>query len=241
MYRERGYIEAVVKSTYIPKTETPIFRVAGNFSEPLTDGELPSEIRNAFERHKRTLTRLFIANSVGNRWSIQDTEGNPRYTLIQETTELQVFEHGILHLTVDKEGEQVAFGEFHFHGDTDIVKQHVLKREVAHLEGRLWIPEDLSLARQNLLSLGIFRKVDPAPDEAEAVNNANDVEEAGTGNPHPSPKTRDIVITVEKQKPRTYRYGGGYGTAEGWRATLKLTDSNFLFKNETYKGVSSVD
>ncbi len=230
-YRELGYINAEVDSLYIFQTETPIFRVEGDFSEPLTDGELPLKIQNEFERHKRPLTGLFIANSIGNRWSIQDTESNPRYTLIQEITELQAFEHGILHLTIDKEGEQVTFGEFHFQGDTDIVQQYILKREVAHLEGHLWIPEDLSLARQNLFSLGIFRKVDVAPAETEAVQNAT----AGTGTPHAdpktnAPKTHDIVITVQKQKPRTYRYGGGYGTAEGWRATLELTDSNFLFK-----------
>ena len=230
-YRELGYIDAEVDNDYIDQTETPIFRVEGNFSEPLTDGKLPLEVQNEFERHKRPLTGLFIASKVGDTsWSIQDTETNPRYTLKQEVTELQVFEHDILHLTVNTEGEQVAFGEFHFQGDTDIVQQHVLKREVAHLEGRLWIPEDLSLARQNLLSLGIFRKVDPAPDETEAIDNANDVKGADTGNPHPTPKTNDIIITVEKQKPRTYKYGGGYGTAEGWRATLELTDSNFLFK-----------
>ena len=230
-YRELGYIDAEVDANYIPQTETPIFRVEGDFSEPLTDGKLPLEVQNEFERHKRPLTGLFVASQVGDtRWSIQDAESNLRYTLIQEKTELQVLEHGILDLTVSTEGEQVAFGEFRFQGDTDIVQQHVLKREVAHLEGRLWIPEDLSLARQNLLSLGIFRKVDPAPDETEAINNANAVKGAGTGNPQPTPKTNNIIITVEKQKPRTYKYGGGYGTAEGWRATLELTDSNFLFK-----------
>lgn len=222
-YRERGYIEAVVKSTYIPETETPIFWVAGIFSEPLTDGELPSEIQNEFERYKRPLTGLFIANSVGNRWSIQDTDGNPRYTLIQETTELLVFEHGILHLTVDKEGEMVAFGEFHFQGDTDVVKEYILHREVAHLEGELWIPRELSLARQNLHSLGIFRKVQDVPSET-------DLNAQVSNNPHPTPKTTDVIITVEKQKPRTYKYGGGYGTAEGWRATSELTHNNFLFK-----------
>ena len=220
----------MVKSTYIPETETPIFRVAGNFSEPLTDGELPSEIQNEFEKHKRPLTELFIANNVGNRWSIQDAEGNPRYTLIQQAAELQVIaaelqvvEHGILRLSVDQEAEKVAFGEFHFQGDTDVVKEYILHREVAHLEGELWIPKKLSLARQNLYSLGIFRKVQDVPSET-------DLNAEVSSNPHPTPKTTDVVITVEKQKPRTFRYGGGYGTAEGWRATAELTHSNFLFK-----------
>ena len=227
-YHELGYIDAEVDAIYIP--ETPVFRVDGNFSELLTEREPPSEIRNEFERHKHTLTGLFIANNVDNRWSVQDSEGNPRYTLIQETTELEVFEHGILHITVENEGEQVVFGKFHFQGDTDVVKQYILHREVAHLEGSLWIPEELGSARQNLYSLGIFSKVQDAPRETQKIENENDVKGGGSSNPHPTPQTKDVVITVEKQKPRTFRYGGGYGTAEGWRATLELTDSNFLFK-----------
>ncbi len=223
VYRERGYIDAEVKGTYISQAETPIFRVAGNFSEPLTDGQLPSAIQNEFEKHKRSLTGLFIANNIGNRWSIQDTASNPRYTLIQEETDLHVIEHGILHLTVEKEGEKVAFGKFSFQGDTDIVKQHVLEREVAQLKGSLWTPEALSRALRNLYSLGIFRKIVAVPLET-------DVNVALTDNPHPTRKTKDVVITVEKQKPRTHSESLGYSFAEGWRGTLELTDSNFLFK-----------
>ncbi len=223
VYREHGYIDTEVKGTYISQSETPIFQVVGNFSEPLTDGQLPSEIQNEFERHKHPLTGLFIANNIDNLWSIQDTAGNPRYRLIQETTELQVFEHGILQLTVEKEGEQVSFGKFSFQGDTDIVKPHVLEREVAHLKGNLWTPEALSRALRNLYSLGIFRKVVAVPVETDANSVLTD-------NPHPTPKTKDVVITVEKQKPRTHSESLGYSFAEGWRGTLELTHSNFLFK-----------
>ena len=223
VYRELGYNDAEVKNTYLPETETPIFRVAGDFSETLADGKLPPEVQNEFEKHGRTLTGLFIANEVGNSWSIQDTEGNPRYTLIQETTELQVFEHGVLHLTVNNEGEQVTFGKFYFQGDTDIVIPRILEREIAHLKGRLWTPEALSLALQNLDSLGIFRKIEASPLETNLNSAAN-------GTSPTTPKTKDVVITLQKQQPRTFRYGGGYGIAEGWRTTLELTDSNFLFK-----------
>lgn len=222
-YRERGYIDAVVNGVYIPQTETPVFQVEGNFSEPLTDGELPSKVQSEFEKHKRSLTGLFIANNIGNRWSIQDTASNPRYTLIQEATELQVFEHGIFHITVDKEGEQVAFGKFSFQGDTDVVIRPILEREVAHLEGDLWTPEKLSRALRNIYGLGIFRKVVAEPIE-------NDVNAVRTGNPHPALRIKDVVITLEKQKPRTHSESFGYSFAEGWRGTLKLTDSNFLFK-----------
>ena len=188
------------------------------------------EILDEFKRHNLTLAGLFIATNVGNRWSIQDIEGNPRYTLKQEPTYLEVFEHGILNLTVETEGERVTFGKFYFEGDTDVVKQHVLEREVAHLEGNLWTSDGLSRALQNLSGLGIFDKVQAEPLETQKIEGDNGVEMLDSGNPHAILRTYDVLVTVEKQRPRTYSYGGGYSFAEGWNGTLELTDSNFLFK-----------
>ncbi|MCY3742042.1 MAG: BamA/TamA family outer membrane protein [Candidatus Poribacteria bacterium] len=226
-YRERGYINVQVDDTYI--SETPVFEVEGNFSESLLEGNLPLEIRDEFKRHNLTLAGLFIATKVGNRWSIQDIEGNPRYTLNQEPTHLEVFEHGILNLAVETEGEQVTFGKFYFQGDTDIVKQHVLKREVAHLKAELWTSERLSRALQNLSGLGIFRRVHAEPQTPKIEGN-DGLKTTDGENPHAIPRTYDVLVTVDKQQPRTYSYGGGYSFAEGWYGTLELTDSNFLFK-----------
>ncbi len=219
-YHEHGYIDAVVSGRYIPDSEVPAFRVAGNFSESLDARRLPLEVRRKFKEHNLTLAGVDIATRIGNRWSIQDLEGNPRYTLKQEATELEVFEHGVLQLNVDTEGEQVIFGKFYFEGDTDVVKRHVLEREVAHLEGTLWTAERLSSALQNLYGLGIFHSV---KDERFSQPTRS------TGTPRPR-KINDVSITVEKQKPRTYSLSSGYSFAEGFRGTLALTDSNFLFK-----------
>ena len=229
-YRERGYSNAKVNDTYISETETAAFEVEGNFSESLSVGNLPLEIRDEFKKHNLTLAGFFIATNVGNRWSIQDIEGNPRYTLKQEPTHLEVFEHGILNLAVETEGEQVTFGKFYFEGDTDIVKQHVLKREVAHLEGELWTSDRLSRALQNLSSLGIFRRVQAEPREPKKIEGSDGIKTTEGENPHAILRTYDVLVTVEKQQPRTYSYGGGYSFAEGWNGTLELTNSNFLFK-----------
>lgn len=230
-YYERGYIDAVVSNSYILETSDPVFRVTGNFSEPLERGKLPQEIRSEFKRHDLTLTGVYIATYIGNRWSLQDIEGNPRYTLKQEATHLAVYEHGVLHLTVDTEGEQVVFGKFYFQGDTDVVKQHVLQREVGHLEGTLWTSKKLSSVLQNLYGLGLFRSV-----QYERFSQST----RSTGTPQSSKvtdpsdprlrKINDVLITVEEQKPRTYSMSSGYSFAEGFRGTLGLTDSNFLFK-----------
>lgn len=229
-YGELGYIDAKVKDAYIPQTKAPVFEVQGDFSEPLEEGELPLEIQGEFKRHKLSLTGLSMATNVGNRWSIQDIQGNPRYTLVQEATVLKVFEHGILKLTVVTEGEQVAFGKFYFEGDIDIVKSHVLEREIAHLEGSLWTSEKFSRAWQNLYSLGLFHSVEPKRIKTGAVAGDDQIKRKDSGNPHPVLKTYDVLIQVEKQESRTYRYGGGYSFAEGWHGSLELTDSNFLFK-----------
>ena len=228
-YHERGYINAKVNA-YTPETETAVFEVEGNFSESLSEGNLPLEIRDEFKRHNLTLVGLFIATNVGNRWSIQDIEGNPRYTLKQEPTYLEVFEHGILNLTVETEGERVTFGKFYFDGDTDVVKQHVLKREVAHLEGNLWTSDRLSRASQNLSGLGVFGRVQAEPRETQKIEDSDGIKPPNGETPNVIPRTYDVLVTVEKQKPRTYSYGGGYSFAEGWNGTLELTDSNFLFK-----------
>ncbi len=249
-YYEIGYIDAVVSSTYIPETEDPVFRVTGNFSEPLERGRLPLEIRSEFKRHNLALTGVYIANYIGNRWSLQDIEGNPRYTLVQkipnvplarfETSPaksgqsgfpyLEVYEHGILHLTVDTEGEQVVFGKFYFVGDTGVVKQHVLEREVSHLEGTLWTSEKLSSALQNLYSLGLFRSVQNERFSQAIYSTQLPQSSEATDSPNPRlQKVNNVLITVEKQKPRTYSVSSGYSFAEGLRGTLVLTDSNLLF------------
>ena len=230
-YFELGYIDARVSNAYIADPENPIFKVMGPFSESLADGRLSLRIREAFEKHNFTLTGVYIATNVDNRWSLQDIEGNPRYTLIQEATHLEVYEHGVLRLTVDTEGEQVAFGKFYFVGDTDVVQQHVLKREVVHLEGTLWTSEKLSSALQNLYNLGLFRSVQN--ERFSQYTRSTGIPQSSKATDLPTPrhkKTNDILITVKKQQPRTYSVSSGYSFAEGFRGTLALTDSNFFLK-----------
>jgi len=221
-YRELGYIDAVVIGTYLPETETPVFQIAGDFSASLTEGKLPLEVRNTFRKHSLGLEGVFVATNVGERWSLQDFEGNPRYTLIQRATHLEVFEHGILRLAVVTEGEQVAFGRFYFEGDTDVVMEHVLEREVRHLEGTLWTSAKLSRAQQSLYSLGLFRGVQAERLRIEQLTGQNEIGE--------NLKTNSVLIRVEKHESRAYSIGGGYSLAEGPRLTGELTDSNFLFK-----------
>ena len=225
-YHELGYIDAVVNNRYVTETETPVFQVAGDFTASLAGGNLPQKIQNNFKMHNLALEGVFMATNVGNHWSLQDYEGNPRYTLVQGATHLEVFEHGVLRLNVVTEGEQVRFGKFHFEGYEDIVKLHVLEREVRHLEGTLWTSEKLSRALQNLYSLGLFHGVQTERIRTEQLTGGREIK----GNLSPSLKSDDVSIKVEKQETKTYSIGGGYSFAEGPRLTGELTDSNFLIK-----------
>ena len=221
-YRELGYIDVAVTNTYVPETEVPVLKIAGDFSVSLTDGKLPLEVRNTFKKHNLGLEGVSVATNIDEHSSLQDFDGNPRYKLTQRATHLEVFEHGVLQLTVTTEGEQVAFGKFYFEGDTDVVIAHVLKREVRHLEGTLWTSEKLSRAQQSLYSLGLFHGV-----QAERISTAQLTGKQGI---EENIKTNSVLIRVEKQESRTYSIGGGYSLAEGPRLTGELTDSNFLFK-----------
>ena len=230
-YYELGYIDAVVSNSYVLETEDPVFQVTGNFSALLEKGRLPSELRSEFGKRDLTLTGVYVASHIGNRWSLQDIEENPRYTLKQEATHLEVYEHGVLHLSVDTEGEQVVFGKFYFVGDTDVVKQHVFEREIAHLEGTLWTSEKLSNVLQNLYNLGLFRSVQYERLLQHTRSRETPQSSNVTALPNPPlKKTNDVLITVEEQKPRTYSVSSGYSFAEGLRGTVVLTDSNFLFQ-----------
>ena len=229
-YQELGYIDVVVNNTYIAETKTPVFQITGDFSGSLAQGKLPLEIRDQFERHNLALEGVYIATNIGTRWSLQDFEGNPRYTFIQGTKHLEVFEHGVLRLTVVTEGEQVAFGKFYFQGDTDVVKQHVLEREVRHLEGTLWTSEKLSRAQQSLYSLGLFRGVQAERLRIEQTTGENETEHPTNENPASVLKSDPVVIKVERQESKAYSFGAGYSLTEGPRLTGELTDSNFLFK-----------
>lgn len=225
-YQELGYIDAVVNNTFIAETEAPVFQVTGDFSTSLAQGKLPLEIRNKFKSHNLALEGIYIATNIGDRWSLQDFEGNPRYTFIQKTNHLEAFEHGVLRLTVVREGEQIAFGKFYFEGDTDVVKPHVLEREVRDLEGTLWTSDKLSRAQQSLYSLGLFHGVQAERLRIEQLSEGN---EAKTRTAEHL-KTDSVLIKVDKQESKTYSVRGGYSLAEGPRLTGELTDSNFLFK-----------
>ena len=234
-YQDRGYIDAKIKSTqYLHKTDTPVFEIEGNFTEQLDAGTLPQKLRGAFKEHGFSLAGTLT--KIGEEWSIQDIDGNPRYTLEQGKEYLSVYEHGILQFEIS-EGAQIVFGTFNFVGNTG-VKHHVLKREVAHLQGTLYIPDKLSRVRQNLYSTGIFepgiraKEITPI---AFGNQDSNFDNESLPIQPSSEPVVRDVKILLQKRKPGAYGVSIGYSSSDGPRGTITFSHLNLFKRNMRFR------
>ena len=222
-YQDRGYIDVTVETQYLNKMDDPVFLLEGNYSELLDVGVLPKELSDVFEKHKLSLTGTFIATKIGDEWSMQDIDGNARYTLKQEKEYLAVFEHGVLLFEVN-EGDQIAFGKFFFDGDTG-VNSNVLKREVAHLEDTLYTQDKLSGAIQNLYNTGIF-ELGIRPERRIPT----DIEEQPS-----NPVVNDVLIRLQKRKPRAIGASVGYGSSDGPRGTIALSHYNLFKRNVRFR------
>ena len=237
-YRDRGYMDAEIFDTqYLHKTDTPVFQIEGNFSEQLDSGTLPKKLRDAFKEHNLSLAGTFIATKIGEEWSIQDFDGNARYTLEQEKMHLSVYEHGILRFEIS-EGTQIMFGTFSFVGDTG-VNTNILNREVAHLRGALYTPDRLSQAIQNLYSTGVFehgiRVGEPIipTDFGSQPNNLNN--ESLPSFSSTQPTVRDVEILLQKRAPRSYGASIGYSSSDGPRGTIALSHLNLFKRNIRFR------
>ena len=236
-YQDQGYIDAeIVDTQYQHKTETPIFQLEGNYSEPLDSGTLPQKLRDAFIKHGFSLAGTFIATKIGKEWSIQDIDGNARYTLEQEKDRLSVFEHGVLQFKIF-EGDQIIFGTFNFVGDTG-VKPSVLNREVAHLQGALYTPNKISQAVRNLYNTGVLERIRVKPIIPTVFGN----QASNFGNDNlpilssPQPAVRDVEIRLQKRKPRAIdEVSVGYGSSDGPRGTIALSHYNLFKRNVRFR------
>ena len=245
VYQDHGYMDVAIinspNTQYIDKMITPVFQVDGNFSEMLDSGLIsgliPNEIREEFQKHFLSLSDdTYIATSMGDEWSIQDINGNPRYTLKQGQAALSVFEHGVVYFEIN-EGQQIGFGEILFAGDTG-VKQLVLNREVAHLQGTLFTPDKLSKAIQNLNSTGVFEPGIRTERRIKADIGGNTYQNIQSGSANllsTQPIYQDVLIRLQKRKPGAYGASIGYSSSDGPRGTISLSHVNLFQRNNRFR------
>ena len=224
-YHDSGYMDAkVVETLFFHKYDTPTFEIKGDFTELLNARTIPNEVRKEFRKHNLSLADMDIATWIDDEWSIQDSDGNLRYALLQEKESLSVYEYGILQFTIS-EGDKIEFGNFHFEGDFE-VKEIVLNREVSHLTGTLFTPDKLNRARQNISNTRIFepgisyRISPPSDDDSNKPNNSQN----GT-------VVKDVRFSLQGRKPGSYGASVGVSTSDGPRGTISLNHLNLFRRN----------
>ncbi len=239
-YQELGYVEVrIAKIEFVPKSIKPVFTIGGNFTRQLDAGIVPSELRKAFEQSKLQLSDT-SATKIGTEWSMQDTPGNARFTLKQELNNLEVYEHGVLHIEID-EGDRFQFGNFYFVGDTG-VRPFVLNREVSHLSGKLFSLGKLNSAIQNLYSTGIFepgirweRYLQPTIGSTPHLIDTENTQIDASSHKHNKTRIEDIEIRLEKRKPGSYGTSLGYSSSDGPRGTFALSHRNLFKRNMLFR------
>lgn len=234
-YHDRGYIDAEIDETeYKHKNDTPTLQIKGDYTEALNAGVLSQGIKEEFNRHNLSLTDMHVATEtkIGEEWSVQDFEGNARYTLLQEKEQLSVYEHGILQFSIS-EGDKIVFGKFKFNGDLGVIP-NVLNREVSHLTGSLYTPDKLNLVRLNISNTRIFEpgisyeRSLPTGIEAEA-SNLNDNQHVLL--PVPQTVVNDVEFRLQKRKAGSYGASVGVSSSDGIRGTILFSHLNLLKRN----------
>lgn len=232
-YQDRGYIYAKVEKTeYLHKMDTPVFQILGDYSQNLNSRIIPQKLADAFRKHSLPLSGTSIATSIDSKWSIQDINGNARYTLEQEKEHLSVYEHGVLQYDI-VEGDQIIFGKFNFVGNKGVTP-NILDREVADLSGTLFTIEKLNRVVQNLYNTRIFEPgIQTKFNFPANEGNHNDGEGNGKNNIDalPEPKVNDVTIRLQKRLPRTAVASVGYRTSEGPRGAIDFSHFNLFKRN----------
>ena len=240
-YQEIGYIEVkITKIEFIPKSKEPVFTIEGNFTNQLDAGIVPKELHTAFEKAKLQLSDTSIATKIGTEWSMQDNLDNARYTLRQELNNLEVYEHGVLHIEID-EGHRFQFGDIYFVGDTG-VRPFVLNREVSHLSGKLFSLDKLNTAIQNLYSTGVFepgirweKYQQPNIGNTQHLIDTQNTHINASTHKHKTTKIEDVEIRLDKRKPGSYGTSLGYSSSDGPRGTIALSHRNLFKRNMLFR------
>lgn len=232
-YQERGYIDAeVVATQYIDKNDTPTFHLQEDYSDTLNAWVFSQEIIMEFKQHNLSLIGMHIATKSGEEWSIQDFDGNARYTILQEAKHLSVFEHGILQFTIS-EGDRIVFGKFSFSKELGVIPK-VLNREVSQLTGSIYTPDKLNLARQNISNTGLFEpgisyERSLPTDIMDSTSSLDDNEQLNLS--IPQTVVNDVSFRLQKRKPGSYGASIGISSSDGPRGTVALNHVNLLKRN----------
>lgn len=218
-YRSQGFPDAVVGP---PEVRFSDDRRRATIDIPIREGYRLRVGRIAVEGARVLSTADVLAAvpfTTGDLWVAQhDTDakraigrvyaqhGHVHAQVILDTTRSD----DSVHVTVRiDEGPLTRVGRILISGLT-LTREYVVRRELAFAPGDPFNPEALVDTELRLAGLGVFERV-----------------QIGPLRPPPSPFA-DVLITVREGRPWRVEVGGGYGTSDGWRATVEVGHDNLF-------------
>ena len=221
LYNDHGYIQARVESTDVAVdrekarvtitftiVEGPQFRVgtlklAGVtlLPEPEVQRQLTLKSGDVFSRSK-------LRESIRNIENLYSTIGRASVDVVPKTD--QVPGENTLNVAIEiNEGPEVFVERINISGNVRS-QDKILRREIPLHEGDLYTLQKKERARQKLVNLGYFEKVE--------VNT-----QPG------SDKTRIIVnVEVTERPTGIFSLGGGFSSVDSFVGTIDLAQRNFL-------------
>ncbi len=221
LYNDHGYIQARVESTDVAVdrekarvtitftiVEGPQFRVgtiklAGVtlLPEPEVQRQLTLKSGDVFSRSK-------LRESIRNIENLYSTIGRASVDVVPKTD--QVSGENTLNVAIEiNEGPEVFVERINISGNVRS-QDKILRREIPLHEGDLYTLQKKERARQKLVNLGYFEKVE--------INT-----QPG------SDKTRIIVnVEVTERPTGIFSLGGGFSSVDSFVGTIDLAQRNFL-------------
>ncbi len=221
LYNDYGYIQARVESTDIKVdreralvtvtftvVEGPQFRVGEVKTVGLTLLPEQEVLRQVKFKSGDLFSRSAIRDSVKNIENLYSAIGRASADVAPKTE--QVTGQQVFNVTFDIiEGPEVSVERINISGNARS-QDKILRRELPLREGELYTLQKKERARQKLVNLGYFEKVDittqPGSDKTKIIVNV-DVTERATG---------------------LFSIGGGYSSVDSFVGTLDLAQRNFL-------------
>ncbi len=221
LYNDHGYIQARVESTDVAVdrekarvtitftiVEGPQFRVGAIklagvtlLPEPEVQRQLTLKSGDVFSRSK-------LRESIRNIENLYSTIGRASVDVVPKTD--QVSGENTLNVAIEiNEGPEVFVERINISGNVRS-QDKILRREIPLHEGDLYTLQKKERARQKLVNLGYFEKVE--------INT-----QPG------SDKTRIIVnVEVTERPTGIFSLGGGFSSVDSFVGTIDLAQRNFL-------------
>jgi len=221
LYNDHGYIQARVESTDVvvdrekalvtvtfTVVEGPQFKVGAVKLSGIT--LLPeSEVRRQLKlKTGDVFSRSKLRESLKGTESLYSTIGRASVDVVPKTE--QVPGENTMNVTLDiNEGPEVFVERINISGNVRS-QDKILRREIPLHEGDLYTLQKKERARQKLVNLGYFEKVDV--------------------NTQPGSDKTKIIVNVEVTERPTgiFSLGGGFSSVDSFVGTIDLAQRNFL-------------